>query len=227
MNIVRHTQYNLIEADQADPIRYSLGLYEEDTFKAYTPIMRCKDYTNDLVFVYNTPEYEKRADFNHYKIYAFKANELPYDKMREDGGIFMLLENLQPEWLVNLHDKIVPRMEELKQPVPVVVDAEEERVLLFIPDSLMKSTTQLSYLYTLFRYYNKEMPQDKSLLSSYDTIVNKHGLYQEDWPLPVAFGYANSSPEYTEKVLTEYNAGQLVEYVHACGVMGYWNAIKG
>lgn len=227
MNIVRHTQSRLIEASQSDPIRYSLGLYADDTFTAYTPIMRCKDYINDVVFVYNTPEYEKRADFSSYKIYGFQANALPYSKMREDGGIFMLLENLQPEWLVNFHDKIVPRMEELKQDVPSIVDAEEEKVLLFIPDTLMKSTTQLSYLFTLFRYYNKETPQDKSLLTSYDNIVNKNGLYKEDWPYPIALGYANTSPEFTEKVMKQDRADQFVNYVHNCGVMGYWNALKG
>ncbi len=158
--VAQTTPDHYTESGQSNPIRFNLGLYdkETDTFKQILPQFKCRDYFNDVSYLYTRADsrWHKKLD----RIYGFPAGLLPYEQMREQGGIYILLTNLRDGFKDNVKNFLYPFLEQEKVTdwpwfSSVCTETQEDAgILCFIPEFFLKHTFRISLITFLIRICN-------------------------------------------------------------------------
>lgn len=159
--VAKYSQLNVVpsgltEAGQDNPLRWQLCLPNEKDkcFDYVLPLMKCKDYFNDITYLYTNPE-SKYAKMDT-SVYGMFSTRLPMDALRACEGFYFHLTNLHTKFFTNLTDKLNPFLEETGMPEIVVLDNDETSALIFIDEAYLATTSAISAVTLFIRYINCE-----------------------------------------------------------------------
>ena len=128
--------YNLTESHQSNPLRWTIVSVDGDTITPLAPVMKCKDYFNDVV----AAKYEV-----FFEQYGFNNIVVP-----KQEGLDVLLTFVKfPETLKSK----LSLVENPAHPVQVRV-VDDESLLIYIPEYYFKNTYRISLLTYLIRLCN-------------------------------------------------------------------------
>ena len=220
-NIKPFLDYNLLEAGQPNPIRWTIVQVDGDTLTPLAPTMKCKDYFNDVVAAKNGVFFTK---------YGFNNKVVPVKE-----GLDILLTGLHN---VESFKQYVNKITQVDNPVTMVdcVADDEEAILLHIPEYYFKNTYRISLLTYAIRLCNEKTGLSKvtdihSLLKTNIAIkstgLNAYGRQLADkyeWDVP----FGDIQWWRTGNTYNSVNAPKdmfgLDTTVHNCGVNAWANS---
>lgn len=152
-----------VESPQQNPLRWEM-LYrdEEGTFHPQTAKMKCKDYFNDVVAVYQKCPYLE-------PVHGFNPNSI---KVNEEGQ-WVRLHHLKMDVFVKNFETIIrPEVEATFKVAPEFTPMKANTGLLFIPRALYDSTYYISLFTQLIRVsnYGQEFTSLDDMLSNSSPI---------------------------------------------------------
>jgi len=191
---------------------------EQDTFKELCPQIKCRDYFNDVAYLYGKPE--SKFQNTDYKRYGFPTGYLPIEKFREQGGIHLMLLNTENTFLKNVETFLMPFLKEHKAAQLPEFEETEHGTLCFIPDFFWQYTYRISLLTFLIRLCNyndmNNLPYyDQDLWKKFQKYFPKCVFHcPDEWKSEVAI--SGKPGKYPIEDMESYNAFTVI---HDCGYL--------
>ena len=163
--LIRDPNGHYNELSQYNPMTWSIGSFDKsaNTFYPLVRPMKCRDYFNDVAYIYTAEDNIPITISRTYKQYGFEVFDLPYQMFRTQGGIHILLQNLCPEFQAHVEGPLVEFLEKHKaEQLPEFIFDEQDKTkcVVFIPDFYWRRTYRVSLLTQLIRMCN--YPKDFS-----------------------------------------------------------------
>jgi len=155
--VFRKSSPNYTEIPQANPIRWSVCLYEDDKFVQQTGWFKCRDFFNDMAALYNGA---------NNCIYGMDTQKIKVNTY----GIFLLIKETTPQFIDNVMRCVAPKYkEEIGGDLhPVPVEDMPGHVLILLPKDLVDNTYSFSFVTLLLRACN-----DAKEFSCYDHLISE------------------------------------------------------
>ena len=182
-------QYHYSEAPQNNPLRWQVFYREGDTFIPQTGVFMCKDYLNDVCAKYNGAD-----------VIAYGMNTK--DMKLNDDGIWLKLYFIK--YNQDFFDNIDRCVNQLNPDNPVIMEALESSVLMFIPRFYFNCTYLISLLSFVIRVSNNTI-KFKTLtdLLNRSKDIPENAIYGHGTKLAKEWGF--NVPEEYQQYWSYYN----------------------
>lgn len=236
---------SLTEAGQANKLRWQLCLpnTEQKCFEYILPLMKCKDYFNDIAYLYTYPKSKHAPASTACSQYGLYTSWLPFDALRACGGLYFHITKLHPKFFENLKNSLNPYLESTGMPIIEVLDQDETSALIFIDEAYLETTSAISAVSLFIRFINCGLTetdfkkaqqtadpgytatQDRIYRDTFVASIPTYGWYGPDDACKAEIAMVCQKPGKEKPVVENYSNYEAWPMIHNAGyngALGFW-----